>query len=122
MAKNLTKAFTVYNTQTNEETFKVQGNGNVYATKVLVRSTPFPDYVFEKDYELMSLYKLEEYIEINKRLPNMPKAEEVEKDGADLGEINRILVQKTEELTLYMIALKKELDNLKQEMESLKKQ
>lgn len=120
--RDLTKAIAVYNTNSNEETFKVNGNGHVYATKVLVRNTPFPDYVFEKEYDLMPLAELEQYIKTNKHLPNMPTATTVESEGADLGEINRVLVEKTEELTLYVIELKKELEQLKEELNELKKQ
>jgi hypothetical protein len=116
------KSLSVTGITSGEDVFRVMGNGNVYATKVLVRNVPFPDYVFEKDYDLMPLAKLEEYININKHLPNMPTATAVEKEGADLGEINRILVEKTEELTLYVIALKKELDNLRTEVNTIKKQ
>lgn len=75
--RDLTKAISVYNTSSNAETFKVNGNGEVYATKVLVRNTPFPDYVFDKNYELMPLSELETYIKTNKHLPNMPTAKTV---------------------------------------------
>jgi hypothetical protein len=119
VSKDLTKAITVYNTNSSSETFKVYGNGHVYATKIMVRNTPFPDYVFDKNYELMPLSELEDYININKHLPNMPTAKTVENEGADLGEINRVLVEKTEELTLYVIELKKELDRLKLEIDNL---
>lgn len=120
MSQNV-KPLSVTDMASGKDIFKVMSNGNVYATKILVRTTPFPDYVFKQDYNLMPLPELETYIKMNKHLPNMPTAKSVEKNGADLGEMNRVLVEKTEELTLYIIALKKELDNLKEEVSQLKK-
>lgn len=118
--RDLTKAITVYNTSSSAETFKVNGNGEVYATKVIVQETPFPDYVFNKDYNLLSLTELDSYIKENKHLPNMPTAQEVEDNGADLGEINRVLVEKVEELTLHTITQQKQIDYLLNEMQKLK--
>ncbi|PKP50895.1 MAG: hypothetical protein CVT95_02145 [Bacteroidetes bacterium HGW-Bacteroidetes-12] len=60
----------------------------------------------------MSIGQLENYVTANKHLPNMPTAEQVEKEGADLGEINRVLVEKVEELTLYIIELNKRMELL----------
>jgi hypothetical protein len=54
-------------------------------------------------------------------LPNVPSAAEVEKEGVDLGEMDKILLQKIEELTLYMIEQQKQLELLKKELELLKK-
>lgn len=119
--RDSTKAIAVFNTNSNEETFRVNGNGNVYATKVVVQETPFPDYVFKKDYNLLSLTELEAYVTTNKHLPNMPTAKEVENNGADLGEINRVLVEKIEELTLYTIQQQKAIDKLIEKVENLKK-
>jgi hypothetical protein len=102
----------------NEEVFLVYGNGNVYATEVTVANTPFPDYVFSDEYRLMTLEELDEYINTHHRLPNMPSADEVHRNGADLGEINRVLVEKVEELTLHTIQLKKELEELKAKLEN----
>jgi hypothetical protein len=110
--RDLTKAFAVFNSQSSEENFIVYGNGNVYATKITVQQTPFPDYVFKTDYELMSLQELDSYIKLNGHLPNMPTAKEVEENGADLGEINRVLVEKVEELTLYLLEQEKRIQQL----------
>ncbi len=63
----------------------------------------WPDFVFEEDYNLPTLTQVESYIDQNKHLPNVPSAAEVEKDGIDLGEMDKILLQKIEELTLYTI-------------------
>jgi hypothetical protein len=96
------------------ENFLVWSDGRVRAREVKVSlANPFPDYVFEKDHALMSLYELENYINSNKHLPNMPTAKEVENNGVDLGELNRKLTEKVEELTLYLIELQKQVDALK---------
>lgn len=114
VAKNKTKAFAVYNAENNEESFIVYGDGLLYATKIIVHETPFPDYVFNSNYKLMPLRELENFIEKNKHLPNMPTAKEVEKNGADIGEINRLLVEKIEELTLYIIEQEKRIKKLEE--------
>ncbi|MDT8411010.1 MAG: hypothetical protein RQ875_00995 [Vicingaceae bacterium] len=82
--------------------------------KVIVQETPFPDYVFESTYKLMPLNELEKYIKTNKHLPKMPTAKEVEKNGADIGEINRLLVEKIEELTLYILEQDKRIKKLEE--------
>jgi hypothetical protein len=82
--------------------------GTAYAREVNVAlSIPGPDYVFEKDYELLSLTELETYINQNKHLPEVPSAKEMEKDGLNLKEMNLILLKKVEELTLHLIEQKK---------------
>ena len=96
------------------ENFLVWSDGRVRAREVKVSlANPFPDYVFEKNHSMMSLYELENYINSNKHLPNMPTAKEVENNGVDLGELNRKLTEKVEELTLYLIELQKQVDALK---------
>lgn len=62
----------------------------------------------------MPLNELEKYIKENKHLPNMPTAKEVEKNGADIGEINRLLVEKIEELTLYILEQEKRIKTLEE--------
>jgi len=79
------------------------------------------DYVFEDDYELKPLDEVEEYIEENGHLPNVPSAEEVEENGLNLGEMDALLLEKIEELTLHMISLKKENEEMKASLETLKK-
>jgi hypothetical protein len=72
------------------------------------------DFVFNKDYKLRSLSDLEKYIETNKHLPDIPASSEVEKNGIELGKMNSLLLKKIEELTLYVIELKKEVNELKE--------
>tara|TARA_R110001592_G_scaffold262565_1_gene527706 strand:- start:101260 stop:101799 length:540 start_codon:yes stop_codon:yes gene_type:complete len=63
------------------------------------------DYVFEKDYNLLSIEELKEYIHKNKHLPGVPSSSEVVENGLELAESNRILLEKIEELNLHIIAL-----------------
>ena len=97
----------------NKSNFSVLNNGEVYARKYTTTLSNIPDYVFEKDYSLMSLKELERYILDNKHLPNIPSAKEYGVSGVDLGEMNRVLLEKVEELTLYVIDLNKEIEQLK---------
>jgi hypothetical protein len=77
-----------------------------------------PDYVFAADYKLMPLDELEKNIQTLKHLPNMPSAEEVAQNGMNLVDMQKRLLEKVEELTLYVIQLKKENDKLKAQMTS----
>lgn len=85
------------------DVFRVYGNGKVYATEINVQLTPFPDYVFKPDYHLMPLNEVRTFIKTNGHLPNVPTAQEVEAEGANLGEMTKTLVEKVEELTLYLL-------------------
>ena len=86
-------------------------NGNLEAQKVKVTATPgsVPDYVFQPNYKLKTLNELEEYIQANSHLPNIPNAKEIETNGQNLGELQLKLLEKIEELTLYMIEQDKRL-------------
>ncbi|MOA38224.1 hypothetical protein D3C78_1598840 [compost metagenome] len=80
--------------------------------------------MFEPDYKLRSLSEVEMFIKLNKHLPEIPSAKEVENNGIAVGEMNAKLLQKIEELTLYLIEMKKEneeLKSLKGEVDQLKK-
>jgi hypothetical protein len=114
--------------------YKFAVNGSAIFTKVVVKPySGWADYVFEPSYKLPSLSSVEGYIESNKHLPGVPSAEDVEANGIDLGDNQTILLQKTEELTLYIIDQDKKLEEqkklitdqqqmLKQLMEELQKQ
>lgn len=106
-------AFDVYNTSTGATEFRVKNNGFAYAREINVMLGNFPDYVFKKDYPLMPLEHLELFIQKNHHLPNVPTAAEIEQNGGNLGELSRIQMEKIEELTLYVIGLKKEVEALK---------
>lgn len=77
-------------------------------------SSSWPDYVFAKDYKLLSLEEVESHINEFNHLPGIPAAAEMEANGVSVGEMQTKLVEKVEELTLYVIQLKKEIDTLKQ--------
>lgn len=94
--------------------FALAVQGGVVSTKVSVLDIDsWPDYVFGNNYKLMNLYELEQYINANQHLPEVPSAEEVSASGIDLGEMNALLLQKVEELTLHIIELQKQIDELK---------
>ena len=77
------------------------------------------DFVFEDDYNLKSLHEVEAFVIKNKHLPDILPAEEMEKDGTELGELNIKLLQKIEELTLYMIEQNKKTETLIEKVETL---
>lgn len=106
------KAFVALNRETDEEVFVVKGDGHVYAQEITVALAPFPDYVFESEYKLMSINQVEDYISINSHLPNIPSAKEIEKNGIGVGELQTLQMEKIEELTLYIIQLQKQIDEL----------
>ena len=81
----------------------------------------WPDYVFSDDYNLMSLANLEKFIQTNNHLPNIPSAEEVQDSGIEVGEMQKLMMEKIEELTLYILQQQKEIDALKAEVQSLSK-
>ncbi len=80
-------------------------------------TTSWADHVFAPEYKLMPLKELQTYISKNKHLPEIPSAQEVIKDGVDLGTMDAKLLQKIEELTLYVIQQQKEIEELKQKIE-----
>lgn len=93
--------------------------GTISAKKVKVTQTGWPDYVFSNEYHLPDLTQLEKYIFLHKHLPGIPTAGEIEKDGADLGDNQAAMLQKIEELTLYVIQQNKQIELLKQENQKL---
>ena len=94
-------------------TYKLTVDGTISATEVKVSTTPNSDYVFEPDYELLSIQEVETFVKENKHLPDIPSAEEFKENGVGLGEMDDMLLRKVEELTLYVIELKKENELLK---------
>jgi hypothetical protein len=95
--------------------------GKAVCTEVLVDAVAnWPDYVFGKDYKLMSLSEVEKSIKENNHLPGMPSASEAESNGVLLGEMQKKLLEKVEELTLYTIEQEKQINELKKNYEELK--
>lgn len=79
-------------------------------------------YVFAKSYKLKSLQEVEDYVRENKHLPEIPSAQEIEKNGLMLAEMNMSLLNKVEELTLYMIEQQKKNKEQTSEIDALKKE
>jgi hypothetical protein len=89
---------------TDTKGYKLAVNGAAIATSMKVKlQANWPDFVFLKDYKLPTLTEVKTYIDKNKHLPDMPSADEVHANGLDLGEMNRLLLKKVEELTLYLM-------------------
>lgn len=88
---------------TTNPTEKLAVNGTIRSKEIKVESANWPDYVFEEAYQMKSLPEVEAFIKANKHLPGIPKAAEVQENGVELGEMNRKLLEKVEELTLYLI-------------------
>ena len=103
----------------NEKMLTLSPNGDLYTQGVKVRPPgQFPDYVFDKTYPLMPLHELQQYIDQHHHLPHMPSAEAVAQEGQmDLGEMNTRLLEKVEELTLYILQQEKRIQNLEERLE-----
>ncbi len=103
------------------EFMKIAGDGIMYTRGLVVypNNSAFPDYVFEEEYELMEIDSLEKYININKHLPGMPDANTVAKHGVSIDQVQLTLVEKIEELTLYIIDLKKQNVELENKISNL---
>ncbi|MFN9864850.1 MAG: hypothetical protein ACK55U_15720, partial [Bacteroidota bacterium] len=89
--------------------------------KVFTNGSSFPDYVFAPDYKLRSLEETEKYIKENSHLPEVPSAADIAKEGMSLNGMSEILLKKVEELTLHLIEMKKENEELKKRLENLEK-
>ena len=100
--------------------FKLAVNGNVRAKEVKVE-TGWSDFVFEDDYDLPTLEEVEKFIDVHKHLPEIPSAKEVEENGVNLGEMDSKLLQKIEELTLYVIEQNKKIRALENKNKILEK-
>lgn len=87
--------------------------------RVQLAASRWADYVFAKDYHLRPLNEVADFIKQNKHLPDVPSAAEVGKKGIDLGQMDATLLRKIEELTLYMLALKKQNEQLQKRIEKL---
>lgn len=100
--------------------------GLLYAREIKVNLNSWADYVFEEAYPLMPLNELKQYIHQNKHLPNVPAAEEMREKGLNVAQSSTMLMEKVEELTLYLIQVKEEVDAqqelLKQQQETIRLQ
>lgn len=99
----------------NPNSYKLAVNGKIGAKEVQIENTSltWPDFVFKSDYKLMNLAEVEAFIKANGHLPEVPSEKQVAEEGIKVSELNAMLLQKIEELTLHLIELKKEVDALK---------
>lgn len=100
--------------------FAVQGS--IGAREIKVEASGWSDFVFYDGYELRTLEEVEQHIEENGHLPEIPSKAEVTENGINLGEMNAKLLQKIEELTLYLIEQNKQLKNANQNIVELQKE
>ena len=105
---------------TSAPTHKLDVRGTIRANEVLVNIPSGADFVFENGYQLMPLDELSEYVQQNRHLPEVKSAAEMEQDGVTMGEMQIKLLQKVEELTLYILQQQATIEDLKQQVEELK--
>lgn len=143
-AAGTTKAFNVFDYNSLKDNFTVLGSGKtiigvkthttgahanamltVYgkavATEVIVTQQNWSDFVFDKNYKLMPLEELESYYKVNKHLPSVPSEKEIIKEGNDLAKTDAVLLQKIEELTLYLVEQQKQISDLKEALGKINK-
>jgi len=105
---------------------KLDVAGTIRAEEVKVEAQPWPDYVFSNTYKLNTLSEVSTFISENGHLPNIPTAKEVKENGIKLGEMNAKLLEKIEELTLYLIEMKgiydSDIQTLKKENQEMSKE
>jgi hypothetical protein len=100
--------------------YKLSVNGFVRAKEIRV-NTNWADYVFADSYQLRPLKQVENFIKENKHLPGIPSAAVLQKEGVDLSAMQTKMMEKIEELTLYMIEAEKKIAELQQKIENLEK-
>jgi len=98
-----------------EPEYKLEVDGTVRATTFSAESPPWADFVFEPNYDLRSLNEVHNYIKEHKHLPDLPTEQHVKEKGIDLAQMNAILLQKIEELTLYTIEQQKRIEELEKQ-------
>ena len=101
-------------------THKLAVEGSIGAREIKVEASNWSDFVFNKDYKLLDLEDVENYIEENKHLPDIPSEKEVLEKGINLGDMDAKLLQKIEELTLYTIEQEKKIGRLERENKKIK--
>jgi hypothetical protein len=95
--------------------YKLSVDGKIMGEELrIMNSANWPDFVFEEDYPLMTLQELDQSIKELGHLPGIPSAEEIEENGIDVGEMQKVLVQKIEELTLHILQQEKRIKELEE--------
>ena len=100
--------------------YKLDVAGTIRACEVLVENNGWCDYVFEDNYDLRSIDELEAYVKENRHLPNIPAASVVESEGQSLGDYQKRMMEKIEELSLYVIELNGRVKSLEAENAELR--
>lgn len=109
------------NTANTTQDYALAVDGGVIATKVRIQlKNDWPDRVFAPDYPLKPMDELREYVAVNRHLPGVPSEAEVSERGIDVGSMQAVLLEKIEELTLYILRQQQEMDTLKRELEELR--
>jgi trimeric autotransporter adhesin len=101
----------------NSKNYKLAVKGKVGAWEVEIENSSliWSDFVFKKDYKLLSLPEVEQFIQENGHLPSIPSEKEIREDGLRVAEMDAKLLMKIEELTLYVIELQKQVEELKKD-------
>nr|WP_298924907.1 hypothetical protein [uncultured Allomuricauda sp.] len=102
----------------NPGTWKLAVKGKIRAEEIKVE-TGWADYVFKEEYDLPTLEEVEKHIKEKGHLINIPSAKDVEENGILLGEMNKLLLEKIEELTLYTLQQQQETQELKERLKVL---
>ena len=110
----------IVNTYNGVANYYMLSVGGSIRAKEIVVETGWADYVFDKKYKLLTLDSLENYIQVNKHLPNIPAAAEVEKNGISLGEMQVKQMEKIEEVSIYLIEMNRQLKELREENKLLR--
>ena len=100
--------------------YKLDVKGTIRANEIRVMSSG-ADFVFSHDYKLMPLDSVEQFVNEHHHLPNISSAQQMQENGVGLGEQQTLLLQKIEELTLYIIEQQKQIENLKIQLQTLTK-
>lgn len=101
---------------------KLDVAGTIRATEVRIEALPWSDFVFNKDYKLRSLEEVKAHIDEYKHLPDIPSEAEVTENGISLGTMQSKLLQKIEELTLYLIEQNVRIEELEKENVRIKQE
>ncbi len=109
----------VYGASTGGSTFRI--DGEIKATQVRVIQNVWADYVFADDFKLRPLAEVATFIGKNKHLPDVPSQAEITTNGLDLGEMQKIHMQKIEELTLYLLQQEKRIQELERKLSQISK-
>lgn len=106
---------------TNPQGYKLAVEGVIGARRIKVTQESWADFVFNNDYQLPAIHEVADFIEQNKHLPGIPTTLQVKEEGIDLGEMNKLLLQKVEEQMLYIIQLNKQVQELSQKLRNQEK-